>query len=581
MHLSSSSAAGVRFLTSVREGRGLNRSAREVGIGKETGYRWLREAYVAHRRGGKSIAETEAVMGLASAKSIAWEAEVAAGPGRHHLRVAVDAEARFWAVYDAGTGADAAASAAGVGRSSGYRWLGRRFCELRAAGFTVKGAQRLLRLSDQVTARAEGQRAAAMLRERRAAMAAYEEALRSSRQYADRTAGVLSRKQQQRAELVDTYWQLMRSGETNASACRVLGMSRRSGTTIRAAHQYQTRVLVPRAVWSGRYLDVRERLQIADLLRLGFSVRRIAAELGRHPSTIKRELDRHRSPEGRYLPRTADHDARRQRGRPRAGKLAANITLRRLVQRKLNRCWSPDEVCGWLRKTYPDDLSMHLCPETIYRELLLRDNTTLHKRYCLKLRTGRRIRKSRWLTRTGHGPTITNKTLIDKRPASAETKLEAGHWEGDLILGVGCGSAMVTLRERTTQYGIIINLPHDHTANSVNTAVTEAFAAMPTHMKRTLTWDQGVEMARHQELTAATGVPVFFAERSSPWQRGANENYNGLVRQYFPKGTNLAVHPHVHVDYVTGELNDRPRKGLGYDTPAVRFATETAAKTTR
>ena len=125
MHLSSSSAAGVRFLTSVREGRGLNRSAREAGIGKETGYRWLREAYVAHRRSGKSIAETEAVMGFASAKSIAWEAEVAAGPGRHHLRVTVDAEARFWAVYDAGTGADAAASAAGVGRSSGYRWLDR------------------------------------------------------------------------------------------------------------------------------------------------------------------------------------------------------------------------------------------------------------------------------------------------------------------------------------------------------------------------------------------------------------------------------------------------------------------------
>src|SRR5829696_8816059 len=172
MHLSSSSAAGVRFLTSVREGRGLSRSAREAGIGKETGYRWLREAYVAHRRGGKSIAETEAVMGLASAKSIAWEAEVAAGPGRHHLRVAVDREARFWAVYDAGTGADAAASAAGVGRSTTYRWLDRRFFELRATGFTVKGAQRLLRLTDQVTSRAERLRAAAKLRERQAAAAA-------------------------------------------------------------------------------------------------------------------------------------------------------------------------------------------------------------------------------------------------------------------------------------------------------------------------------------------------------------------------------------------------------------------------
>jgi transposase, IS30 family len=163
MHLSSSSAAGVRFLISVGEGRGLNRSAREAGVGKETGYRWLREAYVAYRRGGKSIAETEAVLGLASAKSIAWEAELAAGPGRHHLRVAVEAEARFWAVYDAGAGADAAVSAAGVGRSTGYRWLDRRFCELRAAGFTVKAAQRLLRLSEQVTSRAERQRAAAKL----------------------------------------------------------------------------------------------------------------------------------------------------------------------------------------------------------------------------------------------------------------------------------------------------------------------------------------------------------------------------------------------------------------------------------
>jgi transposase, IS30 family len=224
---------------------------------------------------------------------------------------------------------------------------------------------------------------------------------------------------------------------------------------------------------------------------------------------------------------------------------------------------------------------MRLCPETIYRELLLRDNTTLHKRYCLRLRTGRRIRKSRWLTRTGHGPTIANKTMIDQRPASAETKLEAGHWEGDMIIGVGSASAMVTLRERTTQYGVIVNLPHDHTAASVNAAVTGAFTAMPAHMKRTLTWDQGVEMARHQDLTAATGVQIFFAERSSPWQRGANENYNGLVRQYFPKGTNLAVHSPAHVAYVTAELNERPRKGLGYDTPEFRFAKETASTPTR
>jgi IS30 family transposase len=262
--------------------------------------------------------------------------------------------------------------------------------------------------------------------------------------------------------------------------------------------------------------------------------------LRRHPSTIKRELDRHRDHDGRYLPRTADHDARAQRARPRVTKLVADVGLRRLVQRKLNRCWSPDEICGWMRKTYPSDSSMRLCPETIYRELLLRDNTSLHKKYCHKLRTGRRIRKSRWLTRTGHGATVTNKTMIDKRPAAVETKLEAGHWEGDLILGLGCASAMVTLRERTTQYGIIVNLPHDHTAYSVNTAVANAFAGLPPHMKRTLTWDQGVEMAKHQELTTTSGIPIYFAERCSPWQRGANENYNGLARPYFPTCMGLA-----------------------------------------
>jgi transposase, IS30 family len=164
---------------------------------------------------------------------------------------------------------------------------------------------------------------------------------------AEQAAGlVVSEAQRQRAGRIDAYWQLMRSGETNTSATRLLGMSRRSGTNIRRAHRHQTPRSPRLAVSSGRYLDVRERLQIADLLRLGFSMRRIAAELGRHPSTIKRELDRHRKPAGRYLPRTADHDARLQRARPRTCKLAANIGLRQLVQQKLNRCWSPDEVCG-------------------------------------------------------------------------------------------------------------------------------------------------------------------------------------------------------------------------------------------
>ncbi len=303
-------------------------------------------------------------------------------------------------------------------------------------------------------------------------------------------------------------------------------------------------------------------------------MRTIAKELGRHPSTISRELRRHRAASGEYLPRTANHDAHLQRGRPKVHRLVGDARLRLLVQRKLNRCWSPDEISGWLKKTYPDDPTLRVCSETIYRALLLRDDHGLHKRFAKKLRTGRRIRKTRWLSRTGKGSKIRNMTMIDQRPPDLSSKLIAGNWEGDLIVGVGSVSAMVTLRERKTQYGIIVNLPTDHTAGSVNVAVTAAFATLPRHLKRSLTWDQGVEMSSHAALTEATGVPIFFAERSSPWQRGANENFNGLVRQYFPKGTNLALHSAEHVAHVMKELNTRPRKGLEYDTPAARFRVE-------
>ena len=227
-----------------------------------------------------------------------------------------------------------------------------------------------------------------------------------------------------------------------------------------------------------------------------------------------------------------------------------------------------------MKKHYPDNLTMRLSPETIYRALLLREDSGLHKRFAVKLRTGRRIRKTRWRRRIGRGSRIINMTMIDKRPTEVEDRMQVGHWEGDLIVGLGSVSAMVTLRERKTHYGIIVNLPLDHTAASVNAAIIAAFAALPAHLKRTLTWDQGVEMAWHEELTEVTGVPIYFAERSSPWQRGANENFNGLTRQYFPKGTNLALHSSEHVDYVVQELNDRPRKTLGYDTPSERFNAE-------
>jgi len=386
---------------------------------------------------------------------------------------------------------------------------------------------------------------------------------------------LLTTPQQTAKEQRDTrYWELMRSGLTNTAACKVLGVHRKTGSRIRRLHHQQTapRTQLPRA--SGRYLSLRERLQIADLLGLGCSMRAIAVELGRQPSTIKRELDRHRDEQGRYLPQSADHRAGEQRRRPRQHKLVASSRLSGLVQRKLNRCWSPDQISGWLRVTYPGDSSMRLCPETIYRALLVPGGQGLHKRYCTKLRTGRPNRKSHWLTRAGQGGAVQNMTMIDKRPAEVETKQQAGHWEGDLILGVGCASAMMTLRERKTHYGIVVNLPLDHTALTVNAAATKAFATLPPHMKRTLTWDQGTEMAKHLDLASGTGIDIYFAERSSPWQRGANENYNGLLRQYFPKGTDLSAHSDAHVSAVMNELNTRPRKSLDYDTPAAIFRSE-------
>lgn len=386
---------------------------------------------------------------------------------------------------------------------------------------------------------------------------------------AARQVELLTRPEPTQRELRDIrYWELMRSGLMNTAACKILGVSRQLGSRIRRRNGHQTRAPLPPDGWGGRYLSLPERLKIADLLGFGWSLRRIAADLGRSPSTVKRELDRHRNAQGRYLPQSADHAARRGRRRPREHKLMANPRLRKLVQRKLNRYWSPDEICGWLRRTHPDDPQMRLSPETIYRALLVPGGIGLHERYCQRLRTGRRIRKSRWLSSSGHGALVRDMTMISQRPPEVERRQRVGDWEGDLIVGVGSASAMVTLRERVTQYGIIVNLPDDHTAASVNRAVIAAFAELPPQVKKTLTWDQGVEMARHQDLAAATGISVFFVERSSPWQRGANENYNKLVRQYFAKGTDLSVHSAAAVKAVEHELNTRPRRGLRYATPA-------------
>ena len=558
---------GRRFLDSVREGDGLKRSARTAGIGKETGYRWLREAFVELRDAGVGVIKAQQQLGYSSPLVLGWEqARVAAGRDRrHHLSVDQAVEDRFWAAFGAGSSLAEASRAAGVSRSTAYRWWQGRFDDSREQGVAVRTEASRLRIPPGQARRWESDRRVRRSTDQRLVAAADAKAIRS----AARQAALLTLANPRASQLRDIrYWELMRSGLTNTAACKILGVSRRLGSRIRHRSRYQTVAQTPAKRWSGRYLSLPERLKSADLLSFGWSLRKIAVALGRSPSTIKRELDRHRDGQGRYLPQSADHAAQKQRRRPREHKLVANPRLRRLVQRKLSRYWSPDEISGWLRRTHPDDPQMRLSPETIYRALLVPGGANLHERYCQRLRTGRRIRRSRWLSTTGGGPAVQNMTMIDQRPAEVEGRERVGDWEGDLIVGLGSASAMVTLRERVTQYGFIVNLPDDHTAASVNRAVTAAFATLPRHVKHTLTWDQGVEMARHADLTTATGVPVFFAERSSPWQRGANENYNRLVRQYFPKGTDLSVHSIGSVKAVEDELNSRPRRGLGYATPA-------------
>ena len=574
MYLRSDSAAGVRFLAAMAEGRGVKPSARAAGVGKETGFRWLRERFLALRALGVSVADAQAELGYFSARVVEWDRDRVIGvPVRHHLAVPVDVEAEFWSRFLGGEDSETARRAAGVGRSTAYRWVQRRFLTLRDGGAPAAAVRRQLRIGPARAAAWEAERRRALQQARSELAAAERHARHESARHVER---LLQPRNRTKAELREQrYWALMRQGMTNTRACRLLGVDRRTGTNIRRRQRQQTPANARQGPSSGRYLSLRERLQIADLLRLGCSMRQIAADLGRSPSTIKRELDRHRDCRGRYLPQSANHVAKLGRRRPKAHKLVANPKLRQLVQRKLNRCWSPDEISGWLRLTYPTSRSLWVCPETIYRALLVPGGEGLDKRYCRKLRTGRRIRKSRWLTRSGHGSTVRNMTMIDQRPPEVATKQQAGHWEGDLIVGIGSASAMMTLRERTTHYGIIVNLPIDHTAQSVNNAAIAAFAGLPAHMKRTLTWDQGVEMARHQDLSAATGIKIYFAERSSPWQRGANENFNGLARQYFPKGTDLSVHSVEHVQAVMRELNTRPRKTLGYRTPSARFYAET------
>ena len=299
------------------------------------------------------------------------------------------------------------------------------------------------------------------------------------------------------------------------------------------------------------------------------SVRRIAEQMGRAPSTISREIRRNSDSDGRYRPHQAEQAARRRACKPRKRRVAVDGVLGEVVGRLLAKRWSPEQVAHELRVLFAGQPSRWLCKETIYQAIY--DTAVSLTR---PARRRRRRRRLQGLQRRGR---LTAMRMIDERPAEVQDRVQTGHWEGDLVMGAGNRSAIGTLVERTTRYLVLLAFPDGiATTDRVRQAITDALESVPAGLRRTLTWDQGKELAQHRQITAATGTHVFFCDPHSPWQRGSNENMNGLLRDYFPKGTDLSVHTVADVVRIAAEVNDRPRKTLGWQRPADLFAAATA-----
>ena len=316
-------------------------------------------------------------------------------------------------------------------------------------------------------------------------------------------------------------------------------------------------------------LTLAEREEISRGLACGLSLRAIAVRLGRAPSTISRELQRNGGTVS-YRAVQADQAAWDQARRPKRCKLVCHRALSRTVAAKLRLQWSPQQIAGWLKREYPQDESHQVSHETIYRSLFIQARGALKKELQQHLRTQRAIRRSKHagMKKDGHGQ-ILNMVSIRERPASVEDRAVPGHWEGDLIFGTN-NSQIATLVERHTRYVMLAKVTGKDSETVINALITQA-RSLPKELYKSLTWDRGKEMADHQRFTWATDIKVYFCDPRSPWQRGSNENTNRLLRQYFPKGTDLSVHSQVKLNAVACRLNERPRKTLEYETPAERF----------
>lgn len=374
---------------------------------------------------------------------------------------------------------------------------------------------------------------------------------------------------QQKSEL----WARWKSGQSLSEIGR--GLGKHAGSIFGVLYS-RGGIAPPRRRRSRRSLSLREREEISRGLSSGLSLRQIADQLSRAPSTISREVGRN---SGRRKYRAADADERAWRSacRPKLCRLAVNRSLQMVVAEKLNDNWSPQQIAGWLKVDYVNDASMRVSHETIYKSLFIQARGVLKKELIARLRTRRLMRRGKRSTTRGQPRgQIVDAVSIRQRPAEVEDRAIPGHWEGDLLAG-GKNSHIATLVERQSRFVMLVRVPGKDTGSVVG-ALVKQVKNLPAGLMSSLTWDRGTELADHKRFTVATHVSVYFCDPQSPWQRGSNENTNGLLRQYFPKGVELSHYSQDDLDAVALQLNTRPRKTLGFLTPAAKLA-QTVAPT--
>jgi IS30 family transposase len=372
------------------------------------------------------------------------------------------------------------------------------------------------------------------------------------------------------AEAVQPFWSALQAGEFISDAAMQAGTYRKQGTRWVAAcggvRPRRGRDL------KGRCLSFAEREEIALGRARGDTMRVIARRLGRSPSTISRELERNADPRGGdYRATTAHALAHERASRPKPAKLQSNLALRELVQDDLRRRFSPEQIAGRLRRRFPDDPEMWVSTETIYQSLYVQSRGALRRELTRYLRTGRALRKPGRQAgqRKNRIPDMVN---IAERPPEADDRAVPGHWEGDLLIGKRNATAIATLVERSSGYAMLVSLPDGYKPEHVAPALARKVQTLPEALRRSLTWDQGPEMRDWKQVRVDAGIDVYFCDPHAPWQRGSNENTNGLLRQYFPKGTDFTSVSESQLDAVADELNDRPRKRLAFANPTEQLS---------